>query len=104
MSAFDDAVTAPLHGFRDARDYYRRSSARRFLEGIAAPTLILHARDDPLMSEAVIPAPRELSGSTTLELSEGGGHVGFIGGASPFETDYWLERRIPEFLTRLVPS
>ena len=103
MSAFDDAVTAPLHGFRDARDYYRRSSARRFLEGIAAPTLILHARDDPLMSEAVIPAPRELSESTTLELSESGGHVGFIGGASPFETDYWLERRIPEFLTGLVP-
>ncbi len=104
MNAFDDAVTAPLHGFRDAQDYYRRSSARRFLAGIAVPTLILHARDDPLMSEAVIPAPGELSESTTLELCENGGHVGFIGGASPAEADYWLERRIPEFVTGLVPA
>ena len=104
MSDFDNAVTAPLHGFRDAQDYYRRSSARRFLGSIAAPTLIIHARDDPLMSEVVIPASRELSGSTTLELSERGGHVGFIGGASPLEADYWLERRIPEFLSGLVPS
>ena len=104
MRAFDDAVTAPLHGFLDAHDYYRRSSARRYLGGIAAPTLILHARDDPLMSEAVIPAPQELSGSTTLELSDGGGHVGFIGGASPAEADYWLERRIPKFLAGLVPA
>ena len=102
MSAFDDAVTAPLHGFRDAGDYYRRASARRYLGTIERPTLILHARDDPFMSEAVIPGAAELSESTTLELSDGGGHVGFIGGASPDEADYWLERRIPEFLAARV--
>ena len=102
MSAFDDAVTAPLHGFRDALDYYQRASARRYLGTIATPTLILHARDDPLMSEAVIPDPEELSESTRLELSEKGGHVGFIGGSSPAEAEYWLERRIPEFLNAQV--
>ena len=104
MSAFDDAVTAPLHGFRDARDYYLRSSARRYLGGIATPTLILHARDDPLMTEAVIPDAEELTEPTTLELSERGGHVGFIGGSSPIDADYWLERRIPEFLAGVVPA
>ena len=98
MRAFDDAVTAPLHGFRDAQAYYRLSSARRYLGTIARPTLILHARDDPFMSEAVIPGAEEVSASTTLELSEKGGHVGFIGGASPARAEYWLERRIPEFL------
>lgn len=102
MSAFDDAVTAPLHGFRDAGDYYRRASARRFLGTIERPTLILHARDDPFMSEAVIPSAAELSESTTLELSDAGGHVGFIGGSSPAEAHYWLERRIPEFLAARV--
>ena len=56
------------------------------------------------MARSVIPAPQELSGSTTLELSDGGGHVGFIGGASPAEADYWLERRIPKFLAGLVPA
>ena len=104
MSAFDDAVTAPLHGFRDAGDYYRRSSARRYLGAIARPTLILHARDDPFMSDAVIPGAGELSESTVLELSERGGHVGFIGGASPAEAEYWLERRIPEFLATRVSA
>ena len=104
MSAFDDAVTAPLHGFRGARDYYRCASARPYLGAIAVPTLILHARDDPLMSEAVIPDPEELSESTTLELSERGGHVGFIGGSSPAKAEYWLERRIPEYLSGLQSS
>lgn len=104
MSTFDDAVTAPLHGFRDALDYYRRASARSYLADIARPTLVIHSRDDPLMSEAVIPSVEELSESTTLELSERGGHVGFIGGARPAEAEYWLERRIPAFLAEQVPA
>ena len=104
MRDFDDAVTAPLHGFRDASDYYRRSSARCRLGTIARPTLIIQSRDDPLMSEAVIPAAEELSESTTLEVSAQGGHVGFIGGTSPADADYWLERRIPEFLTAQMPG
>ena len=92
---FDERLTAPLHGFRDAVDYYTRCSSRSFLRNIQIPTLIVHAADDPFMSPAVVPEPEELSESVTLELSPGGGHVGFVEGPGR----YWLEARIPEFLT-----
>lgn len=94
----DTCLTAPLHGFLDAHDYYRRSSARQFLQTIQTPTLIIHARDDPFMTPAVIPAPGELSSSTRLELSKSGGHCGFVSGLSPFKPRYWLDHRIPEFI------
>lgn len=95
---FDEAVTAPLHGFKDARDYYVTCSARQFLPAIRRPALILHAKDDPFMTPDVIPQEPELSESTQMELSERGGHVGFIHGAFPWTTRYWLEERIPEYL------
>ncbi len=91
--AFDDAVTAPLHGFAGVDDYYARSSSRRYLAGITRPTLILHARDDPFMTPAAIPAPHELPGAVQLEVSDAGGHAGFVGGTRPWAPDYWLERR-----------
>lgn len=94
---FDNAVTAPLHGFSDADDYYKQSSSRTYLRGIATPTLIIHAEDDPFMTPAVIPTAEELSDSVTLELSPHGGHVGFVGG-SPLAPRYWLEDRIPAYL------
>ena len=92
---FDERLTAPLHGFSDAIDYYTRCSSRSFLRSIEVPTLILHAADDPFMSDSVVPQPEELSASVTVELSQAGGHVGFVAGAGR----YWLEERIPEFLT-----
>ena len=92
---FDERLTAPLHGFSDALDYYTRCSSRSFLGQVQVPTLILHAADDPFMSPSVVPQPEELSAAVTLELSEGGGHVGFVAGLGR----YWLEERIPEFLT-----
>ncbi len=94
--SFDDHVTAPLHGFAGVDDYYARASARQYLGSIGVPTLIIQARDDPFMSESVIPAPDELSAVTTLEVSEKGGHVAFIGGT--LLPHYWLEDRIPRFL------
>ena len=75
---FDDVVTAPLHGFRDASHYYQESSSRQYLKGIRVPTLILHALDDPFMTPDAVPTPAELSRCTTLELSRRGGHVGFV--------------------------
>lgn len=96
---FDDLVTAPLHNFIDANDYYAKSSSRQFLPEIKVQTLIIHAEDDPFMSKSVIPRENELSASTILELSKEGGHVGFISGNKLGRPDYWLERRIPEFLT-----
>lgn len=95
---FDDAVTAPLHGFDDADHYYALSSCRQYLRNIVVDTLILHARDDPFMTEHVIPATNELSAHVRLELYATGGHVGFIAGPWPWRTRYWLEERIPRYL------
>lgn len=100
---FDNAYTAPLHGFQDADDYYSTTSSRRYLRTIKVPTLILHAKDDPFMTEDVIPSPEELSPSVILEVTEGGGHVGFVSGKYPWRPEYWLEQRIPDFLGRYIP-
>jgi hypothetical protein len=95
---FDDAVTAPLHGFASKDDYYDRCSSIGFLGAIARPTLIINARDDPFMTPDVIPGDERLSASVTLEVSERGGHVGFIEGGVPWRPRYYLPRRIIEFL------
>ncbi len=94
--SFDDKVTAPLHGFSSADDYYRQSSSRQYLKNIRVETLILHALDDPFLFEESIPGNEELSQHVTLELSKHGGHVGFIGGR--VFPQRWLEPRIIRFL------
>ncbi len=95
---FDEAVTAPVHGFESAQDYYERCSSRQFVDRIETPTLVLHAADDPLMHAGVIPQPAERSARVRFEVSPSGGHVGFVSGAWPWSTRYWLEDRIPDFL------
>jgi predicted alpha/beta-fold hydrolase len=95
---FDDIVTAPLHGFGTADNYYQQCSSRPVLSAIEIPTLLLHARNDPFMTPACIPAAEELSASTRLEISEDGGHVGFVSGMWPWHANYWLEHRITAFL------
>lgn len=99
---FDEYVTAPLHGFDSADHYYTVSSSRQYLGGITVPTLLLHACDDPFMTESAIPRPDELSESVTLELSPHGGHVGFVGGVWPWRPRYWLDERIPDYLARYL--
>jgi len=91
---FDNAITAPLHGFRDVDDYYSQSSCRGWLRHIDTPVLIIHAVDDPFLPAAAIPQDAELSPAVTLELARHGGHVGFVGGRVPFAACYWLEQRI----------
>lgn len=95
---YDDRVIASLYDFANVEDYYQRSSSRQFLQMIAVPTLLIQAADDPFMTPEVIPELTELSASVRLEISKAGGHVGFISGNNPWQPDYWLERRIPEFL------
>ena len=95
---FDEHITAPLHGFANALDYYDKCSGLQFLKCILTPTLILHAKDDPFMNEAVIPTPEELSPAVRYELSEKGGHVGFLQGA-PWRPQIWMHERIERFLT-----
>jgi len=95
---YDDRVIASLYDFANVEDYYQRSSSRQFLQTIAVPTLLIQAQDDPFMTPEVIPELAELSASICLEITQGGGHVGFIAGYNPWQPDYWLEQRIPEFL------
>ena len=102
---FDERVTAPLNDFRDADDYYRRSSSRRFLGGIRVPTLLLHAVDDPFLPPSAI--PREEAGANPavhLHLEPVGGHVGFLEGRLR-EPRFWGEETCAAFLAhRLLPG
>jgi len=97
---FDGRVTAPLHGYADANDYYRRASSRYFLGAIRTPTLIIQAADDPFVFTHSLPEAIELSPSIHFELHARGGHVGFVEG-SPGKPAYYLERRIPAWLADL---
>lgn len=102
--AFDDAVTAPVHGFADAADYYARSSALGYLAEIRLPTLLLSAADDPFLPAAVFDEVRAIARTTpalTLELVPHGGHVGFVMGP-PWRPFYYAEWRVAEFLAQAL--
>jgi predicted alpha/beta-fold hydrolase len=101
---FDDVVTAPIHGFRDARDYYTQSSSIHFLARIRVPTLLLSAVDDPFLPPEVLDEVRAIAaGNPALELEfvRRGGHVGFISGRVPWRAVYYAEWRVADFLSRL---
>jgi hypothetical protein len=93
LREFDDLVTAPLHGFRDAADYWARASAKPWLRGIEVPTLVLNAANDPFLPGEHLPRPDEVGPSVTLETPATGGHVGFVSGRFPGRYD-WLPRRV----------
>jgi predicted alpha/beta-fold hydrolase len=99
---FDEKVTAPLHGFAGAEEYYLLSSSRQYLNKIRIPTLLVHAQDDPFMTEDLIPDPEELPEQVQLELTPRGGHVGFVTGKFPWRSEYWLEKRVPAFLKNYI--
>jgi predicted alpha/beta-fold hydrolase len=98
FAAYDRAVTAPLHGFRDEWDYWARASSGPRLAGIRRPTLLLHALDDPLVPAAVLPDPSTLPPGVRTEFSPRGGHAGFIDGGWPWRARSWAERRALDFL------
>ncbi|MGL5385108.1 MAG: hydrolase [Enterobacterales bacterium] len=95
---FDDVITSRIHGFSDAVDYYRRCSALPLLPQITTPLLIIHAKDDPFMTDAVIPDLSSLPSNIEYQLTECGGHVGFVGGTLK-KPQMWLEQRIPAWLS-----
>lgn len=98
LKDFDEQITAPLHGFANAMDYYARSSCRQYLNNIQIETLIIQAQDDPFMTHDIIPYGNELSARVKIELTPAGGHVGFVTGNFPWQANYWLEQRAPIFL------
>ena len=94
---FDDRYTAPIHGFRDVADYYARASSRPFLPAIEVPTLLLNARNDPMLADECFPtAEAGAHPWLHLEAPESGGHVGFLDFRRGLEP--WTERRIVSFL------
>ena len=98
---FDNAVTAPVHGFEDAVDYYARSSSRHFLERIRVPTLLLSSRDDPFLPSGVLAEIAAVAASNPwieMEFTERGGHVGFIDGRVPWRPRYYAEWRVIDHL------
>ncbi len=95
---FDGAYTAPIHGFDSAQDYYTKCSSKQFLKDIKTPTLIVHSSDDPFMTTDILPSEDEISKYITLEVSQYGGHVGFIEGTF-FKPEFWLEKRVVNYFT-----
>jgi predicted alpha/beta-fold hydrolase len=101
---FDDAATAPLHGFIDADDYYRRSSSASYLATIRVPTRLIHAADDPFLPASAL--PREAAArNPALDawFTRRGGHVGFVSGP-PWRRVYWAERRAAEHVAGVAPG
>lgn len=94
LYAFDNVVTAPLHGYRDTDDYWDRASARHVLNDITVPTLVLNAQNDPFLPGRYL--PRSASPHVRLDYPAHGGHVGFAVGRPPGRID-WLPRRILHF-------
>jgi len=96
---FDDAATAPLHGFDGADDYYRQSSSAAFIPTITVPTLVIHSRDDPFLPAHAIPEKAMHSNpAVTPVIPDHGGHVGFVSGGVPFLPHFWAEDLIARWL------
>lgn len=94
---FDDRYTAPMNGFKDAEDYWAKSSCKPLIPNIAIPTLLVNASNDPFFAQACYPIEEaKANPDFFLEMPKSGGHVGFIsfnhGGS------YWSERRMIQFL------
>jgi predicted alpha/beta-fold hydrolase len=100
---FDEAYTAPHHGFRDAADYYYRASAMRVIDQITVPTLIITAADDPFVPIGPFREPAVANNpNITLMLTTAGGHCGFVEQPQADYDGYWAEREIVEFIRRHV--
>ena len=103
LRSFDDTITAPLHGFRDAIDYYAQSSSMQYLHQITVDTLLLSALDDPFLPPEVLTEVSHIAKRNphlTVDFPRRGGHAGFVGGRNPFRPLYYLERRVGDFLSQ----
>jgi hypothetical protein len=96
LREFDDAVTAPLHGFRNTDDYWTRASSKPWLRKIEVPVLVVNARNDPFLPGDALPAPHEAAPCVLLEQPATGGHAGFVSGRFPGNLG-WMPARVLEF-------
>ena len=93
---FDNAFTAPVHGFKNALDYWTRASAKPVLGGIRIPYLLLNARNDPFVPASSLPTRAEVAREVVLDQPSGGGHIGFAQGLWPAHLNY-LPQRLERF-------
>ena len=94
--SFDEKLTAPIHGFSNAEDYYQKSSCQRYLNKINLPTLIIQSKDDPFLPVSAIPEASHLSSYVELMITNKGGHVGFLGKALD---ESFLKSNITKFVS-----
>lgn len=99
---FDHIVTAPINGFDSAAHYYQQASGKPLMNNIRQPTLFIHAADDPFLDHQHIVPSEQLASHLTFEISQKGGHVGFVSGINPFNPEFWLEQRVPEYLGQFL--
>jgi predicted alpha/beta-fold hydrolase len=103
FAAFDRHVTAPLHGFTSAEDYYARASSLPYLGRIRVPTLCISSEDDPFFPrEALAPARGAASPDVRFEVTPWGGHTGFVSGPWPWRPRYWAEEATVAWLADAV--
>lgn len=103
LREFDDIATAPLHGYADAWDYYRRASSGPVLDAIRVPTLLLHSLDDPFLPESAVPQTAAAANPYLLwNFPARGGHVGFVEGAVPWASRFWAEAEAARYLKRIL--
>jgi predicted alpha/beta-fold hydrolase len=103
FAAFDRHVTAPLHGFASAEDYYARASSLPYLGRIRVPTLCISSEDDPFFPrEALAPARAAASSDVRFEVTPWGGHTGFVSGPWPWRPHYWAEEASVAWLADAV--
>jgi uncharacterized protein len=102
FARYDRLVTAPLNGFADEHDYWRRASCGPYVRRICRPTLLVNALDDPIVPPSALPRFADLPPAVRAEFPAHGGHVGFIEGSWPWRVRSWAERRALEFLAPLA--
>jgi uncharacterized protein len=101
FTEFDRCVTAPLHGFASAEDYYERASAIRYLPRVATPTLCISADDDPFFPREGVARARQMAApAVRFQVTSWGGHTGFVGGRWPWRPHYWAEEMAVAWLSR----
>ena len=97
LRRFDSLITTPSYGYHSVDEYYADASSRGLLKNIEHPAMILHAMDDPFVPPDSVPEGSELSASIKLEISQHGGHMGFIKGGLPWKPSYWFAQRVQHF-------
>ncbi|WED26475.1 hydrolase [Vibrio sp. DW001] len=100
LYGFDDMITAPLHGFKNANDYYQQCSGIHVINKVNIPLQVIHAEDDPFMTQAVIPN-FPLNKNIHYRLFKQGGHVGFLSGTLT-KPIFWLEQAIPKYYQHIA--